>query len=667
MMRIDLVRSFLLAGLTLSTALAADTKDPFPAALTAIERGQTKTLPPELATHVLAPYLAHALLQKNPKRPQAERLEFLKQYPDGPLAQGIAEGLLREFAAASEHQNVLALRHYVRQTSDRCLLLQSEIALNERPASEIVLDIVAIWDTPNSLPDSCNPLISYADSLKAIGPKEVQSRIEKAFLHGQAQLGVYLAQRLGKTEQIAYQHAHDLLHAPSKQRRSLKTWPDDAPHREAISLAIARLAKRDQAWAITLWREANSRFKFESAQSARMLDPIALYRANDYASDASTWLGLIEVGQDSSMTREWRVREALARDDILAADQALARLDATQQQDPRWRYWRAVIDERLKRTDTAQAAFRALADSPTFFGFLAADHLALPYNLCLREPPTPEAAATLVQAIPGIQRALALYQLDHHRWAAREWDFVLPTLTEAEKVAASVQAQAIGWFDRAPFALTKPEEMRFYSLRFPNAYLPSIVSWSKQAQIRPSFAAGVMRAESALVVDAVSGANAYGLMQLLPSTGKRIAKLEGVPFTSNQRLFDPDFNIRLGTRYLNELLNKQSLSEYAVLAAYNAGPSRMALWQTQRGQLPVDVFIETIPFKETREYIARVLSFDLIYDWRLNGDVMPLSDRLKTKTIADTGLRKTVTCRLPGATPAIQPKSPTARASATHR
>lgn len=638
----------LLAGLALSSALPAAPKDPFPAALTAIERGQLQQLTPELEAHVLAPYLAHALLQKNAKRPQTERLAFLKQYPDGPLAQGIAEGLLREFAAASEHQNVLALKHYVRQTSDRCLLLQSEIALNERPASEIVTDILSIWDSPNSLPDACDPLIAFADSVSAIGPAEVQRRIEKTFLHGQAQLGVYVAQRLGKAEQTAYQHAHQLLHAPSKQRRNLKTWPDDTAHREAISLAIARLAKRDQAWAITLWREANSRFKFEPAQNARMLDPIALYRANDYASDASTWLGLIEAGQDSPMTREWRVREALAREDVLAADQALARLDATQQQDPRWRYWRAVIDERLKRADAAAAGFRTLADSPTFFGFLAADHLALPYNLCMREPPTESAAAKQVATIPGILRALALYQLDHHRWAAREWDFVLPRLTEAEKVAASVQAHAIGWYDRAPFALTKPEEMRYYSLRFPSAYLSSIVSWSKQAQIRPSFGAGVMRAESALVVDAVSGANAYGLMQLLPSTGKRIAKSEGVPFTSNQRLFDPDFNIRLGTRYLNELLNKQSLSEYAVLAAYNAGPSRMALWQSQRGQLPVDVFIETVPFKETREYIARVLSFDLIYDWRLNGEVMPLSDRLRSKTAADTGNRKKVECRTPG-------------------
>lgn len=647
-MRLPL-RTWLLAlGLTCSAALAAANQDPFPAALTAIERGQLHELSPELQQHVLAPYLAHALLLKNPKRPQAERLAFLKQYPDGPLAQGIAEDLLREFAAAAEHQNVLALRAYVRQTSDRCLLLQSEIARNERPASELIADILTLWNVPGSLPDSCNPVIAYADAAKAITSKDVQSRIEKAFLQGQAQLGVYLAQRLGKAEQTAYQRAHQLLHAPSKHRRSLKSWPDDEVHREAVSLALARLAKRDQAWAITLWREAGSHFKFSAAQNARMLDPIALYRANDYASDAGTWLGLIEPGQDSPMTREWRVREALARDDVLAADQALARLDSTQQQDPRWRYWRAVIDSRLKRVDAANAGFKALADSPTFFGFLAADQLAVPYSLCLRQPPGLAQAKQDAASIAGVQRALALYQLDHHRWAAREWDFVLPTLDEQRKVAASVLAHEIGWYDRAPFALTRPEEMRYYSLRFPSAYLSSIVSWSKQAQVRPSFAAGVMRAESALVVDAVSGANAYGLMQLLPSTGKRIAKAEGVPFTSNQRLFDPDFNIRLGTRYLHELLEKQSLSEYAVLAAYNAGPSRMALWQSQRGHLPVDVFIETIPFKETREYIARVLSFDLIYDWRLNGDVLPMSDRLRSKSSIDTGNRKSVECRQPG-------------------
>ncbi len=641
---------------------ASAAADPFETALAEIQRGQRTQLEPALSNHVLAPYLAHALLKRKAKPTQADRLTFLKAYPDGPLSQPIAEGLLREFAQAALHENVVAMHHYVRDTGDRCLVLASEIALKSRPDPELIADALKIWDTDRSLPPSCDSVIAFADHNEAIGPAQITSRIEKAFTTGQAQLGVYLSQRLPKSDQVAYTHAHSLLHDPATTRRALKSWPDDAAHQHAVSLAIARLARRDAGWAATLWREATARFSFSAAQKARMIDPIALYRANDYASDAGTWLSLIDEGMDSAPTREWRVREALARDDVLAADNALKRMDDTQLADPRWRYWRAVIDQRLKRTDAAELGFRLLSESPSFFGFLAADRLNEPYTICPRTPPEPAAAGNTVSGIGGVQRALALFRVGRKQQARQEWDFVLPKLSESQKVSAVVLAHDAGWYDRAPFALTAAEEMRYYSLRFPNAYLSELVKATGQRTVRPSFAAGVMRAESALVVDAVSGAQAYGLMQLLPSTAKRMAKAEGVAFSSNQRLFEPEFNIRLGTRYLDELLAKQEHAEYAVLAAYNAGPSRLAQWKAARGHLPVDVFIETIPFKETREYIARVLSFDLIYDWRLNGDVLPIGERLKPGLGTGTVAARQVRCLAssPAPTPAPAPAAPTA-------
>lgn len=626
-----------------ATAAQAAT-DPFETSIAEIQRGTRTALWTEDRQHVLAPWLAHALLKRKANPSQADRLAFLKAYPDGPLGQGIAEGLLREFAEQALHENVIALRHHARQTADRCLVLSSEIALGHRPEAELLADAVTVFDADKSLPSSCDAVIAFADDKEAITADHVRSRIAKAMSTGQASMATYLAKRLPATEQSAYAHALALLNAPSATRRTMKGWPDDEAHREAVSLAIARLARRDTAWAITLWREASSHFDFSAAQNGRMIDPIALYRANDYASDATTWLSLIEEGHDSPSTREWRVREALARDDVLAADSALRRLDDTQRADPRWRYWRAVIDARLKRTDSAQLGFRLLADSPTFFGFLAADRINEPYTLCPRTPPASTSAETTIADVGGVRRALALFKLGRTSQARQEWDFVLPKLSESQRIAAVVLAHESGWYDRAPFALTASDDMRYYTLRFPNAYLPEIVSGSKGRVVRPSFAAGVMRAESALVADAVSGANAYGLMQLLPSTAKRLAKSEGTPFTSNQRLFEPAFNIRLGTKYLDELLADQNQAEYAVLAAYNAGPSRMAQWRNQRGHLPVDVFIETIPFKETREYIARVLSFDLIYDWRLNGDVLPIGERLKAKPEPRQVAAKAVRC-----------------------
>ena len=88
-------------------------------------------------------------------------------------------------------------------------------------------------------------------------------------------------------------------------------------------------------------------------------------------------------------------------------------------------------------------------------------------------------------------------------------------------------------------------------------------------------------------------------------------------------------NIALGTRYLAEMAGRYNGSSWLASAAYNAGPNRVDQWLAERGSLAPDVFVATIPFKETREYVARVMAFAVIYDWRLHGDVVPLASRMK--------------------------------------
>jgi soluble lytic murein transglycosylase len=117
-------------------------------------------------------------------------------------------------------------------------------------------------------------------------------------------------------------------------------------------------------------------------------------------------------------------------------------------------------------------------------------------------------------------------------------------------------------------------------------------------------------------------------MQLLPGTAKHLAKQLGVPFTGAAALFDPDLNIRLGTQYLGNMAVRFDGSPWLASAAYNAGPDPVARWIDARDALEPDFFIETIPYKETREYVARVLAFAVIYDWRLNGKALPLASRL---------------------------------------
>ena len=124
-------------------------------------------------------------------------------------------------------------------------------------------------------------------------------------------------------------------------------------------------------------------------------------------------------------------------------------------------------------------------------------------------------------------------------------------------------------------------------------------------------AAGLIRQESTFQADAVSHANAIGLMQVLPKTGKILARQLKVKYTKN-KLFEPDYNLQLGMVYIAELLRATGAPEYAA-AAYNAGEDRIALWKAERNYDEIPELVESIPFTETREYVQVVLRNAEVY------------------------------------------------------
>lgn len=185
-------------------------------------------------------------------------------------------------------------------------------------------------------------------------------------------------------------------------------------------------------------------------------------------------------------------------------------------------------------------------------------------------------------------------------------------------------------------------------------------AWTWTANAWAGSAPGpLIRAESAWQPDARSHADAHGLMQLLPGTAKSMAQQLGLAWNGTSSLYEPDLNIQLGTRYLSQQAARFGNSPWLASAAYNAGPAPVQRWLSQRSDRPADVFIETIPYHETREYVARVLAFSVIYDWRLHGKVRPLSSRLPDPGQPYGGVPapdRPVVCAAPALT-ASQPRS----------
>lgn len=579
-----------------------------------------------LKHYPLLAWIEHVELMR-PQHPETARIEaFVARHSDTYLAADLRRLLAKRYAEAQRWQDLLDLDLATPDQETRCRQLQAQIALGGEVA-ELLPKARALWLSPKSLPLACDPVFDWMRGQAGVDRALLWERVGLVAVQGQAQFLRNLAAGLDGADRVAVQHLADLLLDPQKQRRNARSWPDDVGHRRALSYAVARIARRDEDLAAALWREFSARFTFDEDDKARMLDAIALYRANSYSSDAADWMGLIPAGKDSTMTREWRVREALSRLDFAAVLAALARMDGEQQADPRWRYWHARALDETGQSALASLAWRALASAPNFHGFLAADRLGQPYALCPIAAPAPVLGEVLKRH-PGLERALEFRAIGWKPQANREWSHLLSRLdSEARRDVVAVADQQ-SWLDRAPFALNAAADQRLYSLRFALGHRELIEAAAKAQGLEAAYVFGLIRSESAWVADARSHANAYGLMQLLPATAQRMAQLEGVKFAGTAPLLDPPLNVRLGTRYLAEVGKRYQGSPWLVAAAYNAGPHRVENWLGKRGHLPPDVFIETIPFKETREYVSRVLAFTQIYDWRLHGSMRPLSERL---------------------------------------
>lgn len=631
-----------------------------------------------LETYPLYPYLELAALQRRQAQLEpAEVRKFLDAWPDSVLAQTLRDAYLFELARRGEWKNFLAFYSAPSRSKElQCDALNARLANGDTP--DFAQDIQPLWLSKNALPAACDAVFAAARAQHKLGADLVWQRIDLAAGAANADLVATLAtllddaQQRSAAERIAY-----ALREPAAALDEAAAWPD-APHtRDAVAFALERLARRDSDAAQARWSKLVAHFHFDGAQRDRVLHALALYPAASYAPGALTLLQALPASAADDATREWRVRTALAVQDWQAALDALEHMSEAQQADARWRYLRARVLVKLGRKDEATPIFGAIAQEANFHGFLAADWLDQPYVICTTRLAPPDSAAAALQARPGLVRAFEWFALDRLREARHEWDFTLAQLDPQERRLAAAAATAHGWFDRAVYALNQGDDLHLYDLRFPLARRAQIERDAVGAGIDPAWAYAIIRAESAWTTDAKSGADAWGLMQLLPGTARQLAKVEKVAFSGAADLFDADLNIRLGTRYLANMALHYDGSPWLASAAYNAGTDPVGRWVNARDALEPDFFIETIPYKETREYVARVLAFSVIYDWRLHGDAQSLASRLPrvgqayAPPPADTP-RKSVVCPAPSvaaapakAAPAtVAPETPAASVSA---
>ncbi|MEP6907000.1 MAG: transglycosylase SLT domain-containing protein [Pseudoxanthomonas sp.] len=597
------------------------------AALAAAESGRFNASDyPGIASHPLYGWVELATLKRSIDTLSTSQAQsFLKRYEGQAVADNLRAAWLPALARRQDWQTLLAAWKPTSSVALQCAQLNARQALGKAD-TQWVDEAQAIWrNGGKSLPDGCEPVFAILGSKGALSPALRWERIDKAAEEQQTALMRSVARGLPASEAMLANDYAAFLDAVNTRALA---WPRTERSRRMAMIGLIRLAKSSPGGAEMQLPQYANALGMNETERGKVLYEAALWTVASYEPDSARRLNAVPESVYDERLHEWRTREAMARGDWRAALVAIRKMPKAQREDSRWRYFEARLAGKTGDDAEAQRLYREAAKSATFHGFMAADRLNQGYALCAWIPNDPAPARNAVARDPAIVRAMELWKLEKAGPATSEWNNALARFSDTQRRLAVEVARDNGWFDRAVFSLGKnPEEQRLYELRFPLHHGETIRREAAKNAIDPAWVAAEIRAESVFNPRARSGANAMGLMQVLPGTAAGVVKRLGIPYTGASDLYDSDTNIAIGTAYLREMENKYG-TPYVAIAAYNAGPGPTARWQTQRPNYDPDFWIETISYKETREYVARVLAFSVIYDWRLNGTALPVTDRM---------------------------------------
>lgn len=602
------------------------------AALDALRTGDHKQFQRILerqADYILRPYLDYEYLKDHTGSAQPEVLgRFLAQNEDTPLADLLRRKWLRALAERGDWLRFLQEYRGVDDDSElRCLRLGHVLRTAEDKTAAMAA-IGRLWLTGTRLPGVCEDLFSAWRKAGYLTNELAWARIRLAMDKRNLTLAAQLATHLEPGERIWVDRWLALYKDPARALRRISYEVTTPLARMIVRHGIIRLGHNDPVVAYTEWQRLKERIAFSEEDERHVLRWLGLLAAQEHLPEAVDWLAALEAEPDDENLRHWRIRAAIRAGKWETANRFMGLLPERDRQDSQWRYWQARVLDKLGLADRARALLEAVAGERSYYGFLAADRLDLPYDMQhVNLDATPEEVSEML-ARRGVQMAQELYVLGEIVAARRQWEFTTRHMSNRELQVAAVVAASWGWHDRAILTVAKTDHLDDLELRFPILYRQMVEDNAKASHIDPGWVYGVMRQESAFTADARSQAGALGLMQLMPATGRLSGRALKLRIKSDDMILRIENNLRLGTHYLKTVLDQSRGHQVLATAAYNAGPNRAREWLPREDEIDADVWVDSIPYNETRNYVKNVMGFTTVYDHRLGHSSNRLQSRM---------------------------------------
>lgn len=623
----------LAALLWLTAPVRADSGDErILSARDAASRGDTTrlaTLAEHPGNHVLEPYIQYWLLSARLARssepvPTDTINDFLQQNNNTWLAERLRQDWLKRLARDTNWGNFQA-EYLLLAQPDQDLQCSAVLA-----GGDIAIDaqrtVEAQWLNWLDVPDSCARVYRALVDSGRFGTEDIWQRFRR-----QVETKRYTPARqtLSWLQEGAVPNSNTLAQVFDNPTRYLASANAQSPgsraERELTMAAITRLSRTDPRDALARWRTLSSG-AYRDEDRAYVAGQLGWGAALSQLDEALPLYLQAKGVAMSDEQRAWNVRAALRAGDWAAVRMAIEAMPAPLCDQPEWVYWQGRALSQLGRQQEARALFSRYAGQASFYGILSAEALGQTVRWPASKRATSQELAN-VQANGGIRRALALWNIGMRTESVREWNWVLRSADDRFLLAAAEYARSIDLYDRAINTAERTREQHDYALRYLAPYYDTFSRYANDQGLNLAWVYGLTRQESRFQPVARSGAGAQGLMQVMPATGKWIAKKQGWRDYDGSWLARVDTNIQVGCAYLRHIMDLLGNQMVVASAAYNAGPGRARRWQSSQ---PMEgaIYAETIPITETRDYVKKVMANSVLYDTLLTGHSSSLLKRL---------------------------------------
>lgn len=507
-----------------------------------------------------------------------------------------------------------------------CYALQARLALLPTD-NDALQEAKRLWFNGADLPVSCDPLFAALVNANMLFVDDVFARLRMALELGNISVARRVTQYLPAAYQSDMKPLESIADNPQRYLDHAHLNLGRRGAREMALFAVLRIARTDPDQAEAHWQKIQAHYGAEDQGYA--WGQLAYHAARKHDPNALAWYAKAKEAPLTDLQLGWKARAGLRAQQWPAVLDAIDAMSPQEQRQAAWRYWKARGLKAIGKTQAANEIFAVLSREQNYYGQLALEELGSVIAAPAENYKASDAEIKAVAALPGLQRALALYRANLRGDGAREWLWTIRKFDDKQLLAAAELARRNDLYDRAIATADRTQQLHDFDLRFPAPHRDVMQTYTRQVDLDDAWVYGLIRQESRFVQVAKSSVGASGLMQLMPATAKWVAKKLGLKRFHHGLVNELDTNIALGTYYLKHVYDRLDGSPVLATAAYNAGPSRARRWQDAKS-MEGTVYIESIPFSETRDYVKKVLSNASYYATRFGEKLTSLKQRIGT-------------------------------------